>query len=194
MKESAAVQLMAHLWDHRQEATGHSWLRMNQGLHEGLMLAVKLGLEFHENDLHTIASRFRGGYWFGSEFESFYTCAVVYSNRSAWKAYEVYRDRTPFIWKPASLRDRWGGGGQGINNPPRLTVGCEFSWKGEKVTVTSFNDEKKYLVAQSYTRGEGKDCKYCHHTVEWAKDKILHRYTITHDDLKATKKAAKASV
>jgi hypothetical protein len=55
--DSAAVQLMAHLWGHRQEATGHSWLRMNQGLNEGLMLAVKLGLEFGENDLGEIAKR-----------------------------------------------------------------------------------------------------------------------------------------
>ncbi len=189
--DSAAVQLIAHLWDHRQEATGHSWLRMNQGLLEGLMLAVKLGLEFGENDLVAILDRFRGGYWFGSNFEMFYTCAVVYNNRSAWKAYETHRNRTPFIWTPARLRQTWGGGDQGINNPPRLTVGCEFAWKGERVTVTSFNDEKGYLVAQSYTREESEDCPTCGHQKTWPKDKILHRYQITHADLKAEKAARK---
>ncbi len=183
---------MAHLWGNSQNATGHSWLRLNQGLREGLFLAVKIGLEFREGDLGEISRRFRGGYWFGSNFESFYICAVVYGNRSAWKAYEADAKRTPFIWTPARLRDRWGGGGQGINNPSRLTVGCEFEWKGERVTVTSFNYEKGYMVAQSYTRAEGEDCEECGHCKTWPKDKILHRYNITHEDLKSEKKHLKA--
>jgi hypothetical protein len=187
IRDSPAVELMAHLWGHRQEATGHSWLRMSQGLHEGLMLAVKLGIQFNDNDLSEIGNRFRGGYWFGSNFESFYTCAVVYGNRSAWKAYEAYRNRKPFIWTPAHLRDNYGGGGQGMSNPPRLTVRCEFVWKGEQVTLTSFNDEKGYLVAQSYTRDEAKECKKCGRQTTWPQPKILHRFTITHADLKAAK-------
>ena len=190
-KDSPAVKLMSHLWNHKQEATGHSWLRMNQGLREGLFLAVKLGLPFSEDDIGEISRRFRGGYWFGADFEAFYTCAVVYSNRSAWKAYEKSANRVPFIWKPATLRDRWGGGGQGINNPHRLTVGCEFIWNGERVTVTSFNDVKGNLIAQSYTRHDGEDCKKCGHPLTSPKDKILHRYTITHEDFKAAKAAKK---
>lgn len=117
--DSPAISLISHLWGNSQEATGHSWLRLNQGLREGLFLAVKIGLEFNEGDIGEISRRFRGGYWFGANFESFYTCAVVYSNRTAWKAYETASNRTPFIWTPAQLRDRWGGGGQGINNPAR---------------------------------------------------------------------------
>jgi len=182
---------MEHLWNHRQEATGHSWLRMNQGLHGGLMLAVKLGLTFNEGDLNVIALRFNGGYWFGSNFESFYTCAVVYGNRSAWKAYEAHTKRIPFIWTPAHIREHWGGGGQGINNPPRLTTGCEFDWKGERVTVTSFNDEKGYFVAQSYKWNETEDCEKCGHPLVYPKQEIVHRFTITHDDLKAAKVARK---
>jgi hypothetical protein len=183
--DSPAVRLMSHLWENAQDATGHSWLRLNQGMREGLFLAVKIGLEFEENDLSTIFARFRGGYWFGDSFESFYHCAITYNNRSAWKAYETYAKRTPFIWTPAKLRESYGGGGQGINNPPRLAVGAEFNWKGEKVTVTSFNDDKGYFVAQSYTREESEDCETCGRTKTWPKDKILHRYTITHEDLKA---------
>jgi hypothetical protein len=190
-KNSAALALIAMLWDHRQEATGHSWLRMNQGLREGLFLAVKLGLEFHENDIVEISKRFRGGYWFGDNFESLYTCAVVYGNRSAWKAYETYANRTPFIWKPAILRTTCGGGGQGINNPARLTEGCQLDWKGERVTVTSFNDEKGYLVAQSYTQPDGEECEACGRQKTWPKEKILHRYTLTHADLKVAKSELK---
>lgn len=185
--DSPAIQLMQLLWRDSQKATGHSWLRLNQGLREGLFLAVKIGLEFRDGDLGEISRRFRGSYWFGADFESFYTCAVVYANRSAWKAYEADAKRTPFIWTPAALRDRWGGGGQGINNPARLTVGCEFVWKGERVTVTSFNDGSGYLVAQSYIRSESEDCETCGHQKTWPKNKILHRYTITHEDFKAEK-------
>lgn len=192
--DSPAVSLMSHLWGNSQEATGHSWLRLNQGLREGLFLAVKIGLEFREGDINEISKRFRGGYWMGSDFESFYTCAVVYANRSAWKAYEAHTKRTPFIWTPATLRDRWGGGGQGIKNPPRLTVGCEFQWKGERVTVTSFNDDKGYLVAQSYSHMDRKNCPKCGNQTEWGKSKIMHRYTITHEDIKAEKKLLKVKI
>ena len=190
-KDSSAVELMAHLWDHRQERTGHSWLMMNQGMREGLMLAVKLGLEFHEGDLGVINKRFRGGYWFGDNLESFYTCAVVYNNRSAWKAYEFYTRRIPFILTPARLRETWGGGGQGINNLPRLTVGCEFQWKNEIVKITSFNDANASFTAQSYAWNKSEDCKECGHPLVYPKQKIVHRYTITHDDLKAAKKEKK---
>jgi hypothetical protein len=185
--DSPAVQLMSLLWGKSQEATGHSWLRLNQGLREGIFLAVKIGMEFAENDLAEIGKRFRGGYWFGDSFETFYHCAITYNNRSAWKAYETYVKRTPFIWTPATLRAHYGGGGQGTTNPPRLAVGAEFAWKGERVTVTSFNDEKGYLVAQSYIREKSENCAECGRQKTWPKDKILHRYTITHADLKAEK-------
>ncbi len=184
--DSAAVQLLSHLWRDSQEATGHSWLRLNQGLREGLFLAVKIGLEFNGDDLGAIHGRFRGSYWFGANFEDFYQCAVIYANRSAWKAYEAHTKRKPFIY-PATLRAHWGGGGQGINNPARLVVGCEFGWNGERVTVTSFNDEKGYLVAQSYTSPQAEVCADCGHQKTWPKNKILRRYVITHADLKAQK-------
>ena len=193
MKQSSAVELIAHLWNHRQEATGHSWLRMNQGLHEGLMLAVKLGLAFNEGDIDLIADRYRGGYWFGCNFESFYTCAVVYGNRSAWKAYEKHVNRIPFIWNPAHLTEHWGGGGQGTNNPPRLTTGCEFQWKGERVTITSFNDKKGCLTAQSYKWDESADCEKCGHPLAYPKQEIVRRFIITHEELKAAKKALKSA-
>ena len=48
-----------------------------------------------------------------------------------------------------------------------------------------------YLVAQSYTRTASEDCETCGRTSFYPKDKILHRYTITHEDLKAEKKRLK---
>jgi hypothetical protein len=44
VKRSAAIQLLDVLWDHRQEAVGHLWLRLNQGMRGGLFLAVEMGL------------------------------------------------------------------------------------------------------------------------------------------------------
>jgi hypothetical protein len=186
--ESRVIQLMSALWGGSQVATGHSWLRLNQGLHDGLFLAIRIGLKFEENDLEEISKRFRGGYWFGCNFESFYTVAVVYGNSSAWKAYEHWKGRKPYILKPAKVRERFGGGGQGINNPPRLVVGAEFIWNNEWVKVTSFNDTLGYMVAQSYTQNESKSCGKCGYQLTWPKEKILHRYSITHADLKLVKK------
>lgn len=187
--DSPAVQLMEVLWRNSQHATGHSWLRLNQGLREGLFLAVKIGLEFHENDIAAVRSRFRGGYWFGDSLESFYHCAVTFGNSSAWKAYEAYVSRKPFIFNPAKIDAHYGAGGQGINNPPRLVVGARFTWSGEKVVVTSFNDEKGHMVAQSYTQEESVSCDTCGHQTTWPRPKTMHRYTITHEDLKKAKAA-----
>lgn len=192
-KESAVVQVMSQLWNNKQQATGHSWLRMNQGLRDGLFLCVRLGLEFGEDDLSSIYNRFRGGFWFGSNFEHFYTTAVIYGNRSAWKAYEKYARRTPFIFKPARLRDTWGAGGQGINNPPRLTVGAEFAWSGEWVSVTSFNDEHGYLIAQSYMLDKSDNCKACGQSKNHPQRRTLHRHKITLDDVKNAKAAKRAA-
>jgi hypothetical protein len=183
--ESAAVRLMAILYRDGQEATGHSWERLNAGLYDGLMLAVQIGLKFDEGDIDVIAKRFNGGYWFGAEFERFYNVAVQSGNDSAWKAYEFRYGRKPFIWSPFR-RD-----GITINSPSRLTRHAEFHWKGELVRITSFNDEKGYLVAQSYTQAEGEDCEACGNRKTYPEKKILHRYQITHADFKAEKAARK---
>ena len=185
-KNSPVVELMAHLWRESQVGTGHSWLRLNQGLHDGLFLAIRIGLKFEENDINEIEKRFRGGYWFGCNFESFYRTAVAYGNRSAWKAYEAYTKRKPFILTPASLRGD-GGGGKGISILPRLVVGAQFTWEGESVTVTSFNDDEGYLIACAYTQGESEDCEACGHQKTWPKNKMVHVHRITHEDLKLVK-------
>ncbi len=191
MKDSPAIQLIAQLWNHRQESTSHSWLRMNQGLHEGLMLAVKLGLTFDENDIDVLFERFRASYWIGSDTEVFYVLSVYFGNRSAWKAYETHRKRIPFIWTPAQLEI---AGNRTMLNPPRLTVGCRFTWKDEEVKVSSFNDEKGYLNALSFIRDDGLSCEKCGSFTTWPKSKTLHQYKITHDDLKAAKKALKGNL
>lgn len=191
MKEtqpSSALTLMSLLWDHQEESRPHSWVRLNGQLREGLFLACDIGLRFGIEDFYHFDSRFRTGYWYGENgLETFYARAVFFSNNSAWQALEHYKGRKPFIWTPSELT-LYGGGR--CSNPARLTVGAKFTWKNEQVIVTSFHDEgEPYLVACSYTNQEGRCCDACGTQVEWPREKILHRYTITHADLRAGKKA-----
>lgn len=173
---STAIQLLDFVWNHRQESTSHSWLKINHCLREAVELAVRSGMAFNLDDIRIIFNRYRGGYWMGADTEWFYRLAVLYRHASAWKAYENYAGRTPFIVKDASVSTHTGDGprGQGL---ARLIVGARFIWEGEGVTVTSFNDEKRYFNAYSYTRTEGVEVKT--------------RYRITHADLSAAKKVGK---
>ena len=190
--DSGAMKLLQVLWEHRQEKTGHSWLRLNQAMHEGLFLAVKMGMGFNPDDLSRMLDRFRAGYWFGESLENFYRCAVLYRNATAYQCFENYRGRVPFIWPDADVHHNYGGGkmGHGI---PRLVEGARITWKGELVTITSFNDSATppYMNACSYARTEGTSCPECNHPKTYAEEKILHRFKITHVELAEAKKALK---
>ena len=61
-KDSTAIEFLQFVWDHRQEAISHSWLKMNHSLHEALALAVRSGMQFEIDDISRLFSRFRGGY------------------------------------------------------------------------------------------------------------------------------------
>ena len=186
--DSAAIKLLQLVWDHNQEAISHSWLKLNHSMHRALFLAVQSGMKFAKDDFETMHTRFRAGYWCG-DLEYFYREAVLYRNASAWQAYENYRARTPFIWKDARLTVRTGDGpcGDGL---ARLVVGAEFTWKGEQVTVTRVKDgAEPAVIACSYSRTKEKICPRCKNIVEWPKEKILHRYSITHADLRTARAA-----
>ena len=198
---SAAIQFLQVLWDHRQEETGHSWLRLNQSMRSGLMLAVEMGLHFDEGDLSKCHNLFRAGYWFGDNIEDFYRRAVLYGNASAWKCYEHYADRVPFIWLKARARHHNYDGGRMGESLARLVEGANFIWEGESVTVTSFNDQAdpKYFNACSYkVEDTEQHCDTCGNRVSgYRNEKISKRYRITHADLKdakaAIRKAKKAA-
>ena len=185
MTDSAAIQLLQMVWEHKQEATGHSWLKLNHAMRDALELAVKSGMRFNENDFIRIFGDFRASYWVGADSEWFYNLAVLYRNTSAWRAYEKYAGRTPFIVAGASISVNTGDGpaGQGL---ARLIVGAWFKWASERVRVNSFNDPQGYFNACSYTR-KPWSCG----TPPRGEDKVLNRYRITHADLKAAKKASK---
>jgi hypothetical protein len=154
------------------------------------MLAVEAGLTFDIGDLSVCLKRFNAGYWFGENLEDFYKRAVCYGNSSAWKCYEAWTGRKPFIVAGARVRVNYGGGRMG-ESLARLVDGAEFQWKGERVYVTSFNDKLGSFTACSYTRSEPDLCKECKHIISYDRPKVLHRHFITHEILAAEKKRIK---
>jgi len=192
--ESPAMQLLRLVWEHVQEATGHSWLRLNQAMRSAIFLAVEAGMRFGPDDL-TDANLcgFRPGYWFDGEM--FYGRAVAYRNASAWQAYEKAHGRKPFIIKGAKLPDAHNyGAGRMDGDLPRLVIGAEFQWKGEKLSVTSFNDRELCFMACSYTRTPNEFCEKCGRCTSSGTAKLLRRYTITHADIRRANAASRGSV
>ena len=192
--DSAAIQLLQMVWAHKQEATSHSWLKLNHAMRDTLELAVKSGMRFNENDFIRIFRDFRASYWVGSDSEWFYNLAVIYRNTSAWRAYEKWAGRTPFIVAGASISVNTGDGPAG-HGLARLIVSAWFKWDGERVRVNSFNDAKGYFNAASYARTPDVKCPRCERC--WScgthgEDKVLNLYRITHGDLRAARKAGKA--
>jgi hypothetical protein len=189
-KLSPAMQFLSHVWKHSQEVTSHSWLKLNHAMHETLMLAVTSGMRFDTDDFGEMARLFNLGYWCG-DLEYCYQRAVIYRNSSAYQAYEKHRNRKPFIMAGASWSGHTGDGpaGEGL---ARLFVGAKFTWHGEKVTVTSFNDTKGSFTACSYKCEEPKEqCDKCGNTTTWPCEKLKSRYTITHNDIRKAKAATK---
>lgn len=170
---SPAHVLVAHVWANVQEATGHSWQRLNSSMHSAVMLAIEAGLRFDETDIRAFYRDMRGGYWFGQgdgmgEGEQFFTRACKYGNDSAARSFEAWKGRSPFVL---------GGS--------RLSVGSDFVWFADgprkaplRVTVTSFTVEGTALTACSYKSGERK---------------VARRLSITLEEIKTAEKARVAA-
>jgi len=186
-----AIQLLAILWNNRQQCTPHSWLKLNHAMREGLFLAVRMGLRFDPTDLHYCFQNFRMGYWIGNEgLESFYSEAVVYRNASAYQCAEHHMVRKAFIVPGAQIRHIHTGDGPAGGGLTRLVIGAQFQWEGETVSVTSFFDDLGYFTACSYkTEGKRTSCKKCGNNLTWPKQVLHKRYKITHAMIAAERKA-----
>ena len=191
MPDSGPIQLLELVWQHKQTATSHSWLKINHAMREALSLSVRSGMAFHVDDLTAIRNRYRAGYWW-SDLEWFYAKAVLYRNSSAWEAFETFRGRKAFIVKGASIRTFTGDGPAGTGLA-RLSLGAQFKWENERVTVTSFNDAAHSLTACSYAWSPHETCSDCKHIIGGGQQTLLHRYTITHADIREAKRKAKGA-
>ncbi len=159
-KESPALQLVRLVFVQGQQATDHSWTRLNMALRQGLEVAIKGGLVFDLGDFAAFYSQLRAAYWIGAYPDGLYAVACEFGNLSACKSYENYYDFAPYELE-----------GQ------RVFVGRQFTWSGEHVTCTSI--AKDALIACSYKPNESGS---------YDSRKILHRHSITPAEMKAEDK------
>jgi hypothetical protein len=146
-KQSPVQIVIGTLYTESMTATGHSWTRLNCVLREAMQGLITSGVKFEVDDVDDALSNFGGSYW--ASCESWYSSACggdgSGGNLSATISLEKHLDRTPFIWAERT------------KTPERLHVGSELTWKGERVTVTSFDDKAKTLTACSYQNEKDSD-------------------------------------
>ncbi|GAG99541.1 unnamed protein product, partial [marine sediment metagenome] len=133
-------------WGVHENPTMWSWARLNRCMHDALHLTIEAGLEFGLDDFAYISKKFRWGYWAG-DGEGFYCHAVIENNMSAIKAYEYHSNRKSFIVNDVL---QWWRCSNTSRNRGRLAIGSTFTWQGERVTVTSFDDKNSKVIACSY--------------------------------------------
>jgi hypothetical protein len=163
-RNSAAYNLCLHVWQKSQQATSFAYIRINQSMHEAVMLAITSGMKFGLTDFNRFFESFRAGYWIGCTHEMFYKAAVETGNMSACHAYEYWQERKPFI-----IDDK------------RVFVGHTFQWNDQKVRCSSIKQD--HIIACAYKLVQDKN-------KHWT-EKLVKRYRITRADVSSAKKAAK---
>lgn len=177
MKISPARELLLTVWKHAGGNTPHSWERLNHSMHTAMRLAIGSGMVFEKDDWDL--DGFRAGYWVG-EMESHYRLAVVVGNASAIETYEDWIGRKPLIADDVRIGRSYSDEssythGATSRQRERLAVGFSFTYSGETVEVTSFT-----------AAGEAVCCSYKPRSEEsWSRRKVLHRYTVTPESVKA---------
>lgn len=148
-------------------------------------LLISAGFAFEKTDLTAIretcscctGSRYSPS-WYGVD-EGHYSLAVRYGNLTFAYAYEKLKGRIPFIGINLEY-DRYcspdfSNHATQPKSAGRLVLGTQFSWKGETVKVTTFNDEKHSLIACAYHPATERG---------YTPSKIKKRFTITVADFK----------
>ena len=171
---SPALRLVKIVWEH---GSRKSWSKLNGALQGAVRTAIEGGLEFSEGDFTHIFDNMRGGRWFivdgHSRGEWMYRLACEENrNPSAWRSFEAWKGRKPFIVD-----------GQ------RLYVGLWFEWQLQRVRVTSFAEDQSYVVACSYrTVRQQEGTRFEHAT-----DEVVKIHKITHADIYAWNKLCRES-
>lgn len=141
MSKSAALTYVQLVWT-KTRIRG-SFQRLNTAMFHALKSAIEADLEFNVGDLGKMPGI---GRWLGGGDETLYKLACGaergIQNVSAALAFEKYFGRLPWLWAEET------------KSPGRLYIGSQFTWAGEFVTVTSFNDDKATLIACTYTDNE----------------------------------------
>ncbi len=135
---SDALDFMKILWRGTMQGTAFSWQRVNGAMGTALETAITAGLLFDEDDFSEIFNSMRGVYWFSksdshSYGERFYTIAINCGNSTAYKSFEAWKKRKPYII-----------------DGKRLHKGHYFTWENLRVEVTSFSQDQSCVTACHY--------------------------------------------
>lgn len=147
IEQSPVQTVIGTLRGASMQATGHSWTRLNGVLRQAMHGLITAGVKFEADDVAKALGK-SGSYW--SDCEGWYSSACGSEHRdgggniSAAISIENHLGRTPFMWAERT------------KSAERLRIGSEFTWAGERVKVTSFDDAAKTLTACSY-KNEGDD-------------------------------------
>jgi hypothetical protein len=198
-KQSDPLQLLEVVWRGVNRQTSFSYERLNHAMAAALRIAVGGGMRFDMEDAGRIERQFDAGHWLGSpHWESQYALAALVDNTSALHAIEHHLGREPFIADDVDVRrvgDRSSYGHRAYTRKRcRLAVGFKFTWRGEAVTVTSFNDEAGTLTACAYEVVEPRKlCESCCRYVTGSTTKVSRRFTISPADIRAERAERKAA-
>lgn len=170
---SSVIKLLDLVWGSANSAVGHSYERLNHAMRSALDLAIGAGFEFKEGDIKHVCDNYRSGYWLGESNEWIYTNAITVGNMSAIKSFEAAVGRQGFLADDVDIGVRHNTFVHMIGDRvrERLCVGASFTYRGLRLTVTSFADGSSYVNACSYVpKGEYKK-------------KIDKRFKITREDI-----------
>ncbi len=154
--------------NHTREKNYHIWSAF-------WSLLISAGVRFEESDLIDLDA------WCD---EGHYSLAGRNGNLSFAYAYESVHKRTPFVGIGLSYDQcypSFSNHATQAKSAGRLVMHTRFTWQGEKVKVTSFNDKESSLIACAYH--PRKDDDYS--------DKIKKRFKITAKDFRKEMSARK---
>lgn len=160
--QSTGLQFVLYVYEH---ATRKSWTGLNGCLTDALEIAIRSGMKFEVGDIEEFPKK---GFWFDGELHYAAACGGTrgYDHPSFVKTFESYQKRKPWLWAEQT------------KTPSRLHVGARFHWEGLLVEVTSMDDNADHIIACNYESSQER--------------KVRKRFTITHEELTAVRKAADA--
>jgi len=162
-----------HTMNYTREKANHLWS-------DFWFLLIKSGFAFEKTDLESIkktctVSRY-DPLWY-EVHEEHYSLAVRCGNLTFAYAAEKLWGRIPFIGFGLDYKDCWPifcNHATQAKSAGRLVMGTIFQWKSEKVSVTSFKDDKHSLIT----------CAYHPDPEGYKPSKVKRRFKITAEDFK----------
>lgn len=197
-KRSPVIELLDHVYAQSMKADPRSWQRINNAMRDALGIAIGSLFEFAGDDFKYIVDHYRSGYWLGEDVERWYSECVASGNSSAYMSFEKMKgNRAPLIADSVDPVESKFAHVTGIRAKERLHVGASFTWKGHRVTVTSFSSDGSCTACAYATRDSApeqtKEVTRAMHvlqregwSVNWYSNesrKPIRRFKITRDDL-----------